>query len=120
MFGGVRWTEVKIDLRSYNPAWPGGPNYSRYDKDWIDPVIGTKLRWTPRRWISMFGGVDVGLASGGDSSSRFEAGLAVHPTEWLGVELRYRHLKIRHSASDFWSPYEATTRGPLFGLSITF
>ncbi|MCB0346415.1 MAG: hypothetical protein KDD66_14950 [Bdellovibrionales bacterium] len=122
LYGGIRWWEVDVDLKSSGPL--GNQKYSGGD-NWVDPVIG--MRWMPEiadRWSLILTGDVGGFGVSSDFSFNVQGGFAWEATDYLSLVLQYRALWVDYETGSVGSSdrfvYDTVTHGPLFGAAFYF
>lgn len=98
-----------------------GPLDSTVSKDWVDPLIGARLRWQIYdKWLASlradFAGFGVG--SGSELSTNIVAALSYRINDRYSVAFGYRYLDIDYEGDAV--EMTTTTYGPVIGMSIRF
>lgn len=96
-----------------------GPFESRVCKDWVDPMIGGRLRWGFSEKLEASLRADVaGFGAGSELTTHVLGALYYNISDRYTLGLGYRYLDIDYEEDDL--NMDMTTEGPVIGMSIRF
>jgi hypothetical protein len=122
LFGGARYWTLKseIDIRTPGVVLPGRIHTSA-SSDWVDPVLGTRLRLdlTDRFGLTLRGDIGgFGVGSASELSWQAWGGLGFRLSERWTLWGGYRALGVDRERGDIRA--EPVLRGPVLGTSLHF
>jgi hypothetical protein len=89
------------------------------DKEWIDPLIGARLRIELQRGFSLIGLADIGgFHVGSDLTWEALGVLGYRFNSWLAAHAGYRYMKVDYEDGDFL--YDVELSGPIIGATFKF
>jgi hypothetical protein len=118
---GARYTELDarlgLTLNTGAPLLPDGARAVSRNEDWIDPVIGARLR-TPlsENWYALAFADVGGFGAGADLTYQLFAAVGWQFARQWSVEMGYRHVYQDYRQDDF--KWDVTTSGPHLGLAL--
>jgi len=120
IFGGFRYTRQDYKARIVG----GDPRPGRqFAPDWVDPIVGGRLKADLTDRISFLLRGDVGgFGSGSEFTWNVETGLLFRLTRRLGLQLQFKALGVDYDqgAGSTFYEYDVVTPGVWIGLPIYF
>lgn len=114
LLAGARYFRLESDVSV-------GPIDSSLTKDWVDPMIGARVRWRiSDRWLASLR-ADVagfGLGSGSELSTNIIAAINYDINEKYSIGFGYRYLDIDYEGDS--ADISMTTYGPVIGMTVHF
>ncbi len=128
LLGGGRYMnlEGEVDIITNGPLADiiSGRNFTKR-KEWVDPIIGGRLRWDLNEKLAAtvrfdFGGFDIG--EGSNLTWNLLAGIGYELSKKVSLKAGYRVLDIDYDSGSGSNKVglDAQFRGPIFGLTILF
>lgn len=124
LIGGLRYTYIKQDLKLNFPSPVPTQNLGG-SKDYVEPMIGTRLRWTlTDKWSAVFRGdmSGFGVGSGSDLTWNALLGTGYNYGEKTTFKLGYRIYDIDYSNGSGANEFgvDLKLQGPYLGASFRF
>lgn len=117
LIAGARFWSVDNDLRVVGGPL-GGRAFSDGD-DWVDPVVGLKLRHSIDEKLYLAGWAMVGgFGAGSDSMWDVMGGVGYRVSDRVSLYFGYRAAGVDYSSGGF--VYDVTQKGPIFGGVFRF
>lgn len=119
---GIRWWDNDIDLLVDNALLPGSTSAS-IEEDWIDFVIGFRLKQRVNDSWYFIAQADVG-GLGADFTSSVATGFQYKMSDDWFLDLRYKATRVDYQdgttgQSNFFV-YDTVTHGPIVGFNYRF
>jgi opacity protein-like surface antigen len=127
LLGGGRYMNLEGEV----DIVPGGPlgvlpgRTFRRREEWVDPIVGGRLRWDIDEKLAAavrfdFGGFDIG--EGSNLTWNLLAGIDYRLKENMSLKAGYRIFDIDYDSGSGNKEFglDAQFRGPIFGLTILF
>lgn len=92
---------------------------ARDSGQWLDPIVGFRLRagWSPRWSTTVYGDV-AGFGGGAEHAWQLVGSVNYRLTDVLLLSGGYRHMAVDHDGRDVLSDFEIS--GPLLGVTVRF
>jgi len=88
-------------------------------KDWVDPMVGARLRFRlNERWNASLRGDLAGFGAGSELTTNAIAAVSYAISDRYDVGFGYRYMKIEYEKGDL--EVDMTTYGPIVGMAIKF
>lgn len=112
VLAGARYVRFDIDSRL-------GPRDSSTTKDWVDPLIGARLRLClSDRWQASLRGDVGGFGVGSKLATNAVAVVSCKLSDRYSLGFGYRYLDIEKEGNR--AKFDSTTYGPVVGVAIRF
>jgi hypothetical protein len=115
LVGGRYWsTDVRMEFPTFDTS---------KSKDWLDPIVGARLKAGLLRNLSFHFQGDIGGFSAGSRFSWNTEGLLIYDlSRWFALKLGYRAMGVDYESGSGPSKfkYDVTYYGPEIGLVVKF
>ncbi len=109
---GARYYRYVIDAKA-------GPFETRMTKDWVDPLVGGRIRVRlSEKWGASIRGDVGGFGVGSELSANVLAAVGYRISDRCSLGFGYRYLRVEDDMKG--SKLTSETYGPLIGMSIRF
>lgn len=109
---GARYFRVDSDVNV-------GPLGTSITKDWVDPMVGARLRFKlSDRWNASLRGDFAGFGAGSELTTNAVAVISYTISDRYDVGFGYRYMDIKYEAERL--DLDMTTYGPVVGMNIRF
>jgi len=122
LLGGGRYWYLKSKLNADVPLL-GLSRRVEGSKDWIDPIVGARLRADLTKKLSLAVRGDIGgFSIGSDFTWNASAIFGYHFSQTVSAWLGYRGLGVDYESGSGFSKfkYDVITQGPIMGLGFRF
>lgn len=115
LLAGIRYWHISADLTSNRPS---GVSVERSgSREWADALGGLRARWTPKSYVTVAAGGDLG-AGGADDDWQAYGLLGANVWHDWTVSLAYRYLSVNYTNDAFL--YDASMMGFVVGATYKF
>lgn len=109
---GARYFRIDSDVNV-------GPLGTSITKDWVDPMVGARLRFKlSDRWNASLRGDFAGFGVGSELTTNAVAALTYSISKRYEVGFGYRYMDLKYETKRL--DLDMTTYGPIVGMSINF
>ena len=89
------------------------------DHNWVNPLVGLNVMWTPAEDWTLFSALEGGGALGGsDYEWSAFVGASYAFNHWVAASAGWRHLDVTYSDGDF--VFDVVQSGPVLGVTFKF
>jgi len=112
VLAGARYFRLESDVRV-------GPFESSISKDWVDPLIGGRLRYRlSDKWLASLRADLAGFGAGSELTTNIVATVGYDISDRYALRFGYRYMDLDYEKDAL--EISTTTYGPVLGMSIRF
>mgnify|MGYP001236039770 CR=1 FL=1 len=112
VLAGARYFRLESDVRI-------GPFESSISKDWVDPLIGGRLRYRlSDKWLASLRADLAGFGAGSELTTNIVATVGYDISDRYALRFGYRYMDLNYEKDAL--EMSTTTHGPMLGMSIRF
>lgn len=109
---GARYSRIDSDVNV-------GPLGASISKDWVDPMVGARLRFKiADRWNASLRGDFAGFGTGSELTTNAVAVISYTISDRYDVGFGYRYMDVKYETDRL--DLDMTTYGPVVGMNIRF
>ncbi|MEX2519822.1 MAG: hypothetical protein WD969_10875 [Paracoccaceae bacterium] len=118
-YGGIRVVDVRTDVGLVGGGPVGAAFDARFDKTWVDPMIGLRGRVEINDKVSLGGFASIGgFGVGSDLSFDIFGGVEYAFSERFSANAGFRYMSFDYDAGN--ADLDLKMYGPVFGITMRF